>query len=286
MNVGIIGAGRHAGARRRAVEVLPDVTLKGVLHPLPEAATLPAVDPGAAVATPYDPLLEKVDAIFVTVPTAEHFRIAEAATKRGVHVFLEWPPATSVRECQAIIGLSEEAGVEVGVSRPLRFHTVFEALPEPWRASLLVLHWEVPDDQDVAWPRWLADAVDLCCALAQSSSVQRIDAEAVRRGAWPEAVAFGLRFHSGTYAQISIRRKAGPMVRSLYAAGAGFEVDLDLAETAGSLGGIDRNGKPSPITAETKAFLQAIAGQHPVPVSILDGLHTMRLVERLMEKLR
>lgn len=268
MNVGIIGTGAQGQARERAVAALPGVTVRS-LHD----------------AEPLDTFLEQVDAVFVTVPTAEHFRLAEAATKQGVHVFLEWPPATSIQECQAIIGLSEEAGVEVGVSRPLRFHPVFERLPKQARASLILVRWEMSIEGDAAWPRWLADAVDLCCALSKSSSVQRIDAEAVRStSAWPDAVAFGLRFHSSTYAQVSIRRGSGAAGGTLYAAGPGFEVEAALGENdAGSRAYVS---EPSLVEAETQAFLQALAAQQPAPVSILDGLHTMRLVERLMKKLR
>lgn len=265
MKVGIIGAGRHAAARRQAVAALPGVTVQGVLG-----------------AGPLGVFLERLDAAFVTVPTAEHFRIAEAATKRGVHVFLEWPPATSIRECQAIVGLSEEAGVEVGVSRPLRFQPVFETLPPAWRASLILLRRAIPASQEAAWPRWLAAAADLCCALAQSSSVQRIDAEAVRSStAWPDAVAFALRFHSGTYAQVSLRRTTDEAAHTCYAAGGDFAVEATLEENEN-----DPGAYASAVARETQAFVQALAGQQPAPVSILDGLHTMRLVERLMEKLR
>ena len=143
----------------------------------------------------------------------------------------------------------------------------------------------MPIEGDAAWPRWLADAVDLCCALSQSSSVQRIDAEAVRSAsAWPDAVAFALRFHSSTYAQVSIRRGSGAAAGALYAAGPGFEVEAALGENdAGSPAYVS---EPSLVEAETQAFLQALAAHQPAPVSILDGLHTMRLVERLMKKLR
>jgi predicted dehydrogenase len=275
MNIGIIGTGTHAALRQQAVREVSGVQRVEVLTDVAEM--------GVADESRLDTFLEGVEVVFVTVPTAAHFRIAGAATKRGVHVFLEWPPATSIRECQDVVQLSEEAGVEVGVSRPLRFHPVFETLPEAWRAALILLRHEIGETEDVVWPRWLADAVDLCCTLAQSHSVQRVDAEAVRTSApWPEAVACGLRFHSGSYAQISIRRSQTATAHALYAANSDFEVTADLL--AANDGPADAYA--SSLVAETQAFLHAILQQQPVPVSILDGLHTMRLVERLMEKLR
>ncbi|HMB94143.1 MAG TPA: Gfo/Idh/MocA family oxidoreductase [Rhodothermales bacterium] len=275
MNIGIIGTGTHATVRRQAAGEVPGVQHVEVLAGVSEI--------GIADASRLDAFLDGVEVVFVTVPTAAHFRIAEAATKQGVHVFLEWPPATSIRECQDVVQLSEEAGVEVGVSRPLRFHPVFETLPEAWRAALILLRQEIDETEEAAWPRWLADAIDLCCTLAQSHSVQRVDAEAVRMSAlWPEAVACGLRFHSGSYAQISIRRSQAGAAHALYAANGDFDVAADLL--AANDGSAD--AYVSSLVAETQAFLHAIIQQQPVPVSILDGLHTMRLVERLMEKLR
>lgn len=275
MNIGIIGTGIHAAVRKQAVRKVAGVQQVEVL------AKVPVVE-GTDDAR-LNAFLDGVEGVFVTVPTAAHFRIAEAATKRGVHVFLEWPPATSIRECQDVVQLSEEAGVEVGVSRPLRFHPVFEALPEAWRAALILLRQEIDETEEVAWPRWLADAVDLCCTLAQSHSVQRVDAEAVRTSApWPEAVACGLRFHSGSYAQVSIRRSPTGAAHALYAANGDFDVAADLLVANDG----PHDAYASRLVAETQAFLHAIMQQQPVPVSILDGLHTMRLVERLMEKLR
>jgi predicted dehydrogenase len=216
--------------------------------------------------------------------------VAQAAARHGVHLFLEWPPATSIRECESIVQLAEEAGVEVGVSRPLRFHPLLDALGDQ-RVHLIVLRQEVDANTPAFWPPRCADALDLCCALAQSHSIQRIDAEAVpRHAAWPEAIAFALRFHSGTYAQVSLYRRQQPGDDLLYVAGADMQLESDLEGTT-------LHGHPSPgdavtragqsaVEQETTAFLDALkAGQIP-PVTVLDGLHTMRLVERLMEQLR
>lgn len=274
MVVGVLGAAGGADARARAVEA--------------DGARIvrrPAAPDSAAALVSW---IEALDAVFIATPASGHYRIAEAAAKRGVHIFLERPPQTSVRECAALVRLAEEAGVEVGVSRPLRFHAAFAALPAGWRPRLIAL--EQPLAGNAAWPAPLAEALDVCCALAQSSSIRRIDAEAVRgRGARPEAVAFGLRFHSGTYAQVSLRCDGAGR---LFAAGPDLHLEVDLD---GSAVRVRQGGDafepaaaaaPPPIEAETRAFLAALRAGQPAPVSALDALHTMRLVERLMQQLR
>lgn len=258
MIAAVVGTGARAEQRVRALHGLPGVSVVGPV----ERGEL-----GSA--------LGELDVLFVAVPTAEHYAVAEAAAKQGVHVFLEWPPATSLRECEALAGLAEEAGVEAGVSRPLRFHPGVAARPPEWRATLVLVRYESIGSSPALMHR-LADAVDLSCALARSSSVQRIDAEAVRQGAaWPEVMALGLRFHNGAYAQVVLRQRAGEDVAHLYAASTDIQLDVDLAPVAAS-----------PLRAETEAFLGAVAERRPAPVSVLDGLHTMRIVERVMGKLR
>ena len=86
-------------------------------------------------------LMQRVDALFVAAPTMDHFVLAREAIRQGVHVFLEWPPATSVTESEKLARVAEEAGVEIGVSRTLRFHPALRDLP-PVRAGILMLHRE------------------------------------------------------------------------------------------------------------------------------------------------
>ena len=252
----------------------------------------------AGEARRFDAFYREVDAAFVALPAGEHFEAARAATEHGVHFFLEWPPALSLRTCEAMSRLAEEAGVEAGLSRPLRFHPLFALAPAGWRASLILLRLEYADNAHGLWQQRIADAVDLCCTLAGSAGIQRVDAEALRAGGpWQEALAFGLRFHSGSYAQVSIRRNAPAGAESLFAGGPGLQLEVNLA---GSEIMLRRAGSPlekvtldealagpaSLIEKETHAFLEAVAHRRAAPVSILDGLNTMRIVERLVRKLR
>lgn len=279
MTIGIVGSGVEAAARVEAVRALPEAVDVRRLDAVPDFAAVLRAGPGAAPTGAFEAFLEDVQVVFVAVPTAQHYQVAAAATKRGRHVFLEWPPATSARECEAVVHLAEEAGVEAAVSRPLRFHADLRGLPAGWRANLIVLRQERAGEGPAPAPRWprrLADAADLCCTLARSHAVQRVDAEMVPGpAAQPEAIAFGLRFHSGTYAQVSLRRGASPSAIRLYAAGPGCTLDVDLSASSAAL-----------LRAETHCFLRAIQENRPVPVSALDGLHTMRLLERIMARLR
>ncbi|ARA94010.1 hypothetical protein AWN76_013175 [Rhodothermaceae bacterium RA] len=225
---------------------------------------------------------------------ADRFRLAEAAARHGCHLLLAWPPAASIPEAEALVRLAEEAGVEIGVQRPLRWQPALRDGPPALRPSLVLLQQDVPDGRP--WPRLLADAVDLCTAVAGGGGVRRVEAAAVRRAAHPEAMAFTLRFLRGTLAQVSLRR--GPVDRaSLYAAGPGGRLEVDFSGMQARLAVLEaRQNEDRPdaletetaalVTAEVHAFLDALAARQPAPVSILEALQTMRLVERLMQRLR
>ena len=272
MTVGLIGSGAEAAARMEALRALPEAADVRTLDAVPDFAAVLEAGMGA-LPDVLGTFLETVEAVFVAVPTSQRYQVAAAAAKKGRHVFLEWPPATSARECEAVVRLAEEAGVEAAVSRPLRFLADVPAVPPEARANLIVLQQKL-DAEAPPWPHRLADAADLCCALARSHAVQRVDAEMVRGpAAQPEAVAVGLRFHSGTYAQISLR--GGRPARYLYAAGPGYTLDADLSAP-----------RPALLQAESRAFLHALQAHSAVPVAALDGLYTMRLLERIMERLR
>lgn len=236
------------------------------------------IDPGNQGA------LQGVDVLFVGVPRADRFQIASQAARSGTHIFLEWPPATSIRECSALVRLAEEGGLECGVSRPFRFCPLLSSVGGDWRANTvsLTLRGDVHVLEDgasqIAYPRLsrvMADAVDLSCALVGSSSVRRVDAEAARdESLQPSATLFSLRFHSGAYAQVFIRLNGTTAKPTVFASGNGVHLEGTVTELGEGL------------HHETSAFLTALTEGRPVPVTALDALHTMRIVERLQGLLR
>lgn len=283
MKLGVIGTDARAQRRAAALRTWPGATLVGLL----DVETVWQGEDTVLTA-----FLDAVEAVFVATPPAVAFQVTEAAARQGVPVLLEWPPATSLQEAETLVKLAEEAGIEVGVSRPLRWHPALASWGEG-NAELVLFQQALAGRAAPGWPRLLADAADLCIALAGSSSVQRVEAEAVRGAApWPDALACSLRFHNGAYAQISIRR-AEAAFRTVFMARTGRQQEADLAPTTSDdlptsdpTTVVSWSGQNSPHILETHAFLAAITERQPVPVSILDGLATLRLVEHLMAKLR
>ena len=213
-------------------------------------------------------VLEDVDVLYVGVPAGERFEIAAAAVRAGVHAFLEWPPAVSLRECAELVELAEEAGIEIGVSRPLRFHSSFA---ESEIARIVSMRMASVRRNLL---HELSDLADLASVLVGSSSVQRIDAETVASAGLNPVTAFDLRFDNGAYVQGLVHGASSRGLLSVFAAGRSMEwvVEVERLEDL--------------VATETRRFLNAIDEDAPIPVSAYDALQTMRIVERLMGNLR
>ncbi|HEX7072031.1 MAG TPA: Gfo/Idh/MocA family oxidoreductase [Rhodothermales bacterium] len=206
-----------------------------------------------------------------------HYEILAELARRGIHLFLEWPPAFSVSECRNLAELAGEAGVQIGVSRPLRFH--------PWPTeSDEASHLEVVtvrQARDVRapgeWKRAMEDAVDLVSYFARGASPRRIDAAVARsEGRLALLTIAGIRFQNGSYSQIEVRHADdGEGSTNVVLGGSGRVVtcNLDDARLPG-------------IRLETTAFLEAVRANRPPQVTVLDAAQTFRLMERLMERLR
>lgn len=252
--IGLLGSG-PAAARRRAslARIGAEVAWTG--------------ETGAA--------LPPLDVLFVATPLAERHAAVNAALRQGTAVFVEWPPAPSLREIQALLDVTQEAGVAIGVARTLRFHPALAALTQP--ARLVVLRRTVPEGASLLAGHALADLADLCAFLTQGPALTRLDAHAVRDVTRaPRALAFNLRFQNGAYAQASLLAGERETLH-LHATAASATLDADLYAPADLDAARD---------AETRAFLDAVATSRPAPVTPLDALQTLRLAERLWARLR
>ena len=236
--------------------------------------------------------------VVVGGPVERRVDVAAEAVGAGAHAFLLWPPAASASAAEALADRAEEAGVEVGVARPLGATAALSGVPSGWAARLVTLGLVARVDGPLAaagWPTLLAGALDLCATLAAARDVTRLDAVAERDRDALRAVALAARFENGAYAQATVRfsdHVAEDEV-ALYAARPGSRVE------ARSLAGplcVEAEGSGAPVAAappasdpevaEVEAFVAAVAAGRPAPYALDDALATLRLAERAQERLR
>ena len=243
--------------------------------------------------------LAGIEVLFLDVPVPFSYTITRQALKHGVHVFLETRSLPSLNEAGKLDRLAEESGVEVGVSRPLRYHDMFRKLPAEWRSTLTLIRITVSSNDSVQTS--LEEAVDLCCFLSGSAEVQRLDAQAARgEPAAINCVAVSLRYQNGSYAQIQVRQANGAGEFRVFASSLGFQLDEDLlggahvepgegvgenvhAEMAFQGGAIPADDI---FFAETEAFVEAVRRGKPARNTIGDAMRVQRILEDVQKKLR
>lgn len=268
-----------------------------MLVPPPSVAVVGAPSLAARLGAAGVPVVSISEAGVVVVGGAVGDRVAVAreAVSAGRAAFLLWPPGVSVAEAVTLGARAEEAGVEVGVARPLGVGPLLAGRPDGWAARLVTLTVTAAPGGPLdaaGWTVGLAAALDVCATLAASSDVARLDAEAERDGSAVHAAAVTVRFRTGALAQIALRTSAQAAADevALYASGPAGRVE------ARSLAGplcVEVDGRPTfttptpdPEAAEVLAFVEAVGGERPAPAALDAALDTLRLIERVQERLR
>jgi predicted dehydrogenase len=120
----------------RVFAEMPGVQLAGIADPDRAQAQLvsqtlgcPAVDDLAGL------LALDVEAVSIAAPTHLHHDLATAAIRRGVHVMVEKPIASSVEEGRAIVAAARRAGVILMVGHVERFNPAVDAIKDALRGE-------------------------------------------------------------------------------------------------------------------------------------------------------
>jgi predicted dehydrogenase len=129
VRIGVIGAGKMGALHAKSLSKIPDFELVGVCDQSLWRAQFAAWQHGTVALRDYNDLLTQVDAVVIAVPTPQHFEVGMAALKRGVHVLVEKPIASSVDEAKQLLALSEEKKCVLQVGHIERFNpAVLEAI--------------------------------------------------------------------------------------------------------------------------------------------------------------
>jgi|YNPNPStandDraft_1061719.scaffolds.fasta_scaffold03794_4 predicted dehydrogenase len=124
MNVGVIGVGSMGRNHARVFAQMPEVNLVALADTDAETVHQIARTYKAQAYTDYREMLERVplDIVAVAVPTRLHKEVTLDVIRRGAHVFVEKPMASSVAECQEMIEAARRKGVRLGVGHIERFN--------------------------------------------------------------------------------------------------------------------------------------------------------------------
>jgi UDP-N-acetylglucosamine 3-dehydrogenase len=129
LRIGVIGVGVMGSNHARVLSDMPGVTLVGVADPDPKQCEKVASALGCATFSDFEALIgQGVDAVTIAAPTHLHREIALECARRGIHILVEKPVASTIEEGHAIVAAARRAGVTLMAGHVERFNPAVQSL--------------------------------------------------------------------------------------------------------------------------------------------------------------
>ncbi len=124
IRTGLIGCGKVADLHAAALASLPESQFTAVSGSTPERGSRFAAKYNVRGFGDVERMLDEsgVEAVCICTPHPGHADPAVAAARRGVHVLVEKPLASSLVDCDRMITAARETGVTLGVVSQRRFY--------------------------------------------------------------------------------------------------------------------------------------------------------------------
>ncbi|MGA7827888.1 MAG: Gfo/Idh/MocA family oxidoreductase [Geobacteraceae bacterium] len=128
LRTAVVGVGYLGGFHAEKYATLPNSELVAVVDVDRERAESVAVRLGTKAYTDHKKILDKVDAVSISVPTQCHFDVARDFLLQGTSILLEKPITTTLEEADELIRIAHETGAVLQVGHLERFNPVVMAL--------------------------------------------------------------------------------------------------------------------------------------------------------------
>lgn len=315
LRIGVAGVGSLGRHHARLLLDLPGADLVGV-HDT-DGARLREVGGslGVAVFDALEPLLERVEALVIAVPTAVHEAVAREALQRGVHVLIEKPIAPTLDAADRILEAAERSGALVQIGHVERFNGALRAcepyLEEPLFVESHRLAPFVPRGTDVPVVLDLMiHDLDLVLSLVRKP-VRTLAASGVPvLTASPDIANARLEFEGGAVANLTASRISMERMRKIRFFQRSGYISLDLASGAGEFlrlrpgvelvpgrpihaGGIEelverielRSDGAEPLRCELASFVAAARGEGSVAVTGTEARNALAVALEIVERI-
>jgi len=320
MKIAVIGVGSMGYNHLRVYSEMGDVQVVGASDLNHERLQL--IEDRFSVNTyiSYQDLFDKEEpeAVSITVPTAEHEKVAAYALEKGAHVLVEKPIAATVEEGKRLIALANKLDRQLMVGHIIRFNPAMQSLKTRLDNGDLGKIFQVFCRRAGPFPARIRDVgvdVDLAphdidiMRFLTGMNPMRVFAETEQQiHTDHEDLLFGLlRFPEGITGALEINWLTPTKMRETLVLGEKglFRVDdlmqdLFFYENTQAVGelwspfrairGVSEGSmtrfpikRQEPLKAELAAFINAIREGHKMPVTGQDGLEALRISLALVE---
>ena len=311
--IGVVGVGSLGFHHARILREVSGARMVGIQDADAVRAEAVGRELGVRVFPSLEGLLDEVEAAIVAVPTVAHHDVAMEALRRGVHLLIEKPLATTLEEADEIVRRAAEGGLLVATGHVERFNAAVRAAEQYVSSPRFVESHRLapfnPRGTDVAVVLDLMiHDIDLVLSLVRTP-VAQVDAVGVPVLTPSVDIANArLRFESGAVANITASRVSRERMRKIrlfqpsgylsldLAAGTGEFLRIREGVVLGSPGGempqlaeiVERvelggDGR-EPLRAELESFVAAVQGEGPLVVSGDDGRRALGVALEIMQR--
>lgn len=128
IKVAVVGVGKLGSRHAEVYSKLPGVELVGVCDILEHRAKETAAACRTRACTDYRELLPLAQAASIVVPSHEHHRISKDFLQSGVHLLIEKPITTDLRQAEELLALAKEKNLILQVGHIERFNPAIRAV--------------------------------------------------------------------------------------------------------------------------------------------------------------
>ncbi len=316
LKVGVFGVGHLGKFHLNNWKEIEDVELVGFYDPNEKTAKEVEEKYGLKHFESVDALLNKIDAADIIAPTNYHFKLCEAAIKKGKHVFVEKPMADTLEQGKQLVQMVKEAGVKLQVGHVERFNPAFLALKNVELNPMFIEVHRLAQfnargtEVSVILDLMIHD-IDIILKLVKSD-VKNIYASGVAvMTDTPDIANVRIEFNNGCVANLTSSRISMKKMRKmrlfqkdayigidfldkkaeiikLKSAEDESEFNFDIETPSGNKTITIINAPVQPVNAikeELQSFVQSINENKNTVVNEIDGLMAMEVAHRILEKI-
>jgi predicted dehydrogenase len=292
----VVGAGHMGKIHARKLASMKDVSLSGIIdinmrasQELANQLDVPAAD---SLNTHFT---KDLQGVIIASTTESHFVMARTFMKKGIHVFLEKPITTEIREAEELIRLAKEMGLVLQVGHLERFNPPFRKALTFINQPLLIETRRTSGftgrsiDIDVVLDLMIHD-IDLVLSLKKEIPITHLQAWGSRIHTENADLATArIEFDDGSIAILTASRVSLYKERALEITEKDRHISVDLA--LGHMVAHVQNSKrrrsryifskSDPVKNELQAFVKAIKERKEALVNGEDGLRALLMAKQI-----
>lgn len=183
LRTAVVGAGKMGAIHSKVYSQLNESELVAVVDVQKDKADTLAGQYGCQAFTDIEALIDKVDAVTISAPTANHLELAKGFIENNIAVMIEKPLAASVVQAREIVELAKKHNTIVAVGHSERCNPVVQAMkrldiePRFIEANRISPYTFRSTDIGVVMDVMIHD-IDIILSLA-ASGIKKIDAVGV-----------------------------------------------------------------------------------------------------------